>query len=349
MTEFKTDFKDIYRDIDRWMKLHGTPGKLSSGTPVLFGGSKATAYVTNLYFEHEAWDALVARYAETTSWSAVPEFVRLNDTLVRRGDVRRLKRLWGSVIAEMKSGFWEFHTHCRRARVPGSIESQFYEGERDETLLTHEWAELLYTVEHTRRLMLQLGETDYARQLAEDYARIERGERGKKLAKPILRAMDEDCFWELIEIARRQSGSAAEQKERLLSSLEAFKAGEISKFGKLLAEKMNALYRWDVWALAHIALGGCSDDMFEYFRAWLILQGRELFEAALADVERLGPKIPHGETSVEGLLGIVATAYENRSGKPLRAKTKEPPTPAGKPWEEADLPVRYPALTAYFP
>jgi hypothetical protein len=51
--------------------------------------------------------------------------------------------------------------------------------------------------------MIDLGETDYALRLSEDYKCIEQETRGKKLPKPVDRAIDENCFWELIETAQR--------------------------------------------------------------------------------------------------------------------------------------------------
>lgn len=42
-----------------------------------------------------------------------------------------------------------------------------------------------------------------------------------------------------------------------------------------------------LWAAACVANGGCSGDGFDYFRAWLIAQGREVFERAVADPNAL--------------------------------------------------------------
>jgi hypothetical protein len=62
-------------------------------------------------------------------------------------------------------------------------------------------------------------------------------------------------------------------------------------------------------------------------------------------VTKLSAHVPSGEeTQAEGLLFAPAIAYENRAGKPMRpAKTKAPKI-LGKPWEESELPSRYPEL-----
>lgn len=36
-------------------------------------------------------------------------------------------------------------------------------------------------------------------------------------------------------------------------------------------------------------MGGCSDDTFDYFRGWLLYQGKETYEACIEDPERLIP------------------------------------------------------------
>jgi hypothetical protein len=46
-------------------------------------------------------------------------------------------------------------------------------------------------------------------------------------------------------------------------------------------------YTNPLWAAAYLINGGCSDDGFEYFRGWLIAQGREVFERVVADPDAL--------------------------------------------------------------
>ena len=45
--------------------------------------------------------------------------------------------------------------------------------------------------------------------------------------------------------------------------------------------------RDSLWAVAYIVLGGCSDDGFDYFRFWLIAQGRKVFYNALENADTL--------------------------------------------------------------
>ena len=73
------------------------------------------------------------------------------------------------------------------------------------------------------------------------------------MPKPIDRAMDDACFWELIEETKKNSSSTAEQMELLLAELEAFKPMAIKKFYRILRGKIEELYHWDVWAVAYLA------------------------------------------------------------------------------------------------
>jgi hypothetical protein len=43
--------------------------------------------------------------------------------------------------------------------------------------------------------------------------------------------------------------------------------------------------RSSLWAAAYVINGGCSDDGFDYFRAWLMLQGQGTFGQAVADLD----------------------------------------------------------------
>jgi hypothetical protein len=340
MPEFKTDFQNVTKDAIRWLETHG-PRSTMDGTQMK-GLLDIRRYVISRYHEHEAWDPLIEHLkVETNQWSEVPELTRLIDALWERRDAVRLKRLLGSMIERHKGSFWSHRSFCLEGRVAGTIESELYKAGDEETLSRNK-SELLQLLQHTSRIMADLGELEYARKVDEEIPYIEREER-KKLPKAIDRAMDEACFWELIESAKLGSQSTDEQMELLETSLQAFKAAEIKKFQRILENQLDALLHWDVWALGYIAMDGCSDDSFDYFRCWLILQGRSVVAAALEDVESLD-RLPAGRLAAEELLSLPAAAYESRSGKPLRSARRKAKPVKGEDWEESDLERRYPTL-----
>jgi len=333
MDEFKPTFSNVEKDIERYLEQFGVRDTLSNGTSVIRGFDKAQRTILDQYYRQQAYDALVA-YLLTFNWELGNGILLLDlsDALVRKNDVRRLKRLWHGVIAKQKIHFWQYQAS---RVVSGTVAEATAKAK----------ARILGTLKTVRELMLQLGDAQEAQKLNDDMARIEKEEKGKALPKPIDRLMDENCFWDIIEKTKRNASSSAEQIELLIAELELFKATEIGKFHKLLQQTMAELYHWDLWAVAYLAQGGCSDDAFEAFPPWIILQGPAVYQLALKDVTKLSAHVPAGEeTQADGLLFAPAIAYENRAGKPMRPGKAKALKIRGKPLEEAELQSRYPEL-----
>ncbi len=96
--------------------------------------------------------------------------------------------------------------------------------------------------------------------------------------------MDEIRFWQLIGEVR-ESGAAGVQT--LIAKLSELPPDEILAYQKYFYDAMNASYTSTLWAAAYIIAGGCSDDSFSDFRAWLIMQGQTTFWQVVADPEVL--------------------------------------------------------------
>jgi hypothetical protein len=164
-----------------------------------------------------------------------------------------------------------------------------------------------------------------------------------------LKTMDLAEFWTLI--GKSRAADCEEHAENLSELLGRKPAQEIIDFDRLFRERLDEAYRWDLWAVAYIVNGGCSDDGFEYFRSWLIGQGRAYFEAALREPERAADNArPGAEAECEDLLYAAAGAYESKTGDSdmPRARAKAPAGPAGEPWDEDGVEELYPALAKKF-
>ncbi len=97
--------------------------------------------------------------------------------------------------------------------------------------------------------------------------------------------------------------------DALKDKLEAMGAPEIKKFQKYFLEKMNELYSWDVWALVYIVCKGCGDDGFDYFCAWVISKGQEVFEAVRdTQIDKL-KDIFEEDPQFEGFIYVAKEAY----------------------------------------
>ncbi|MEV7783413.1 DUF4240 domain-containing protein [Kitasatospora sp. NPDC088351] len=102
--------------------------------------------------------------------------------------------------------------------------------------------------------------------------------------------MNTQQFWKLIEEARSQvpapdNGDAVARRATALLALRP--AEEIVAAQQILWNLMADSYRAPLWGAAYMINGGCSDDGFDYFRGWLITQGRATFESVIADPDRL--------------------------------------------------------------
>lgn len=82
---------------------------------------------------------------------------------------------------------------------------------------------------------------------------------------------------------------------------------------------------WNLWGAAYVINGGCSDDCFEYFRGWLVLQGRETFERALANPDSLAvhPQL-EGAAELEEVLYVARTVYQAKTGKEPQVSVQRP-------------------------
>jgi hypothetical protein len=160
--------------------------------------------------------------------------------------------------------------------------------------------------------------------------------------------MTEELFWKILEKTRHGAGDSDEQGDRILDTLAQFDESDLVAFDQLLDQRLAACHRWDLWAVAFIAKGGCSDDAFEYFQCWLVSQGRKYFESALANPPAAAKRIaPGDEAEFERLRSLAIEAYEAKTGRNdfLEKAKRVAWTLEGDPWEEEDLPKLYPRLS----
>lgn len=169
-------------------------------------------------------------------------------------------------------------------------------------------------------------------------------------------------FWSVVEQARARAedpSDAEEVAQRTLRLLVELPAAEVATLAQPLWDLRAVSYRWDLWGAAYLLNGGCSDDGFEYFRGWLIAQGREVFERALQDpdvladltlVRRAATASDPFDFECESMYGVVWDAYQALTG------TMELPNPVvghypplEMPWDfddEQEVRRRLPHLAA---
>ncbi|MDX2708138.1 DUF4240 domain-containing protein [Streptomyces sp. PA03-6a] len=144
--------------------------------------------------------------------------------------------------------------------------------------------------------------------------------------------MDETEFWEIVDSTREAAGGDPEEHADLLvERLTQLDPESVVDFARHFESRFNRAYRWDVWGAADLMLGGAGDDAFDFFRCWLIGQGRHVFEGAVHDPDSLAEMTDSFDPEVDGDaedLGYAADeAYEQLTGVRL-PDLDLPPQPA---------------------
>ncbi|MFG0333673.1 MAG: DUF4240 domain-containing protein [Maioricimonas sp. JB049] len=164
--------------------------------------------------------------------------------------------------------------------------------------------------------------------------------------------MDRDVFWKMVEQGREASaGDCEHQAEWIQRELEKLPPEAILDFQRHYSDMEAESYTWNLWGAAYLIHGGCSDDGFDYFRGWLIAQGREPFEKALADPDSLAdlPQLEE-DAECEDILYVGYSAYREVTGNELPALERELPE-LGQGWDfddDGEMRTRYPKLFAMF-
>ncbi|OON77705.1 DUF4240 domain-containing protein [Streptomyces tsukubensis] len=170
--------------------------------------------------------------------------------------------------------------------------------------------------------------------------------------------MDETEFWEIVDSTREAAeGDPEEHADLLVERLLRTDPDAVLDFARHFEFRYHRAYRWDLWGAAAVLLGGADDDAFDYFRCWLIGQGREVFEGALHDPDDLAELLDDFDDEVDGdaeELGYAADeAYEQLTGAvaPDLGVAPGPDDPVGTPVDVTDekaLARRYPLLWERF-
>lgn len=170
--------------------------------------------------------------------------------------------------------------------------------------------------------------------------------------------MDETEFWELVDTTREAvEGDPEDHADLLVERLVQLDPDAVLDFARHFEARYNRAYRWDLWGAAWVLLDGVSDDAFDFFRCWLIGQGREVFEGAVHDPDSLADLLDDFDEDLDGdgeELGYAADeAYEQLTGvvAPDLGIPPAPPEPEGTPLDfenESVLAERYPKLWERF-
>src|SRR5262245_21164618 len=133
-------------------------------------------------------------------------------------------------------------------------------------------------------------------------------------------------FWRLVEAARGSLPPTADgdQVAAAIGDLMVeMSPEEIAAYDQPLWDLMDVSYTDPLWGAAYIVQGGASDDAFDYFRGWLIAQGRAVFERVVAVPDSLadhpaiiaGAAVGEADVEAESMLAVVYRAYRRATGE----------------------------------
>jgi hypothetical protein len=154
--------------------------------------------------------------------------------------------------------------------------------------------------------------------------------------------MDTNRFWNIVERAKGHGGEAG-HTARLRKELKSLSHREVMEFVRHYLSFYHRAGKGDVWAAGMLLNGGHgTDDGFEYFRNWLIAQGRSVYESALVNPDSLAAAVadmtedgPSAEWETYGYAG--ADIYSEKTGRNVYEDLAESVTSNAPATEEEDF------------
>jgi len=128
--------------------------------------------------------------------------------------------------------------------------------------------------------------------------------------------MSKDAFWELIAEAKKDCGQDLDASaDWLYGRLTELGPRQAQDFHDIMHGYLDLAQQYGLGSAASVLCGGCSDDGFTDFRAWLIAQGKEVYLAALKDPDSLADVEPYGWCQFEELSYVGCTALASLTGQ----------------------------------
>nr|WP_246580331.1 DUF4240 domain-containing protein [Deinococcus aestuarii] len=159
-----------------------------------------------------------------------------------------------------------------------------------------------------------------------------------------------EAFWRVIESARGESGGDLERQTKLIEEhLMKSNASEIVAFQKQFDALMDKANTWDLMAACYLINGEAFDGIFDCFCAWLVMRGKEFYEATVESPESLAdfPEFQLYKVMWCEITELPERIYREKVGR-YTGLRRDYTNLKGSPWEEDELWKRYPRLWATF-
>lgn len=103
-----------------------------------------------------------------------------------------------------------------------------------------------------------------------------------------------DLYWQIIENSLDTADSLAQQEENLIKELIRLTPEDIIGFKLRTEFLLFQSYQSELWCAATIMNEECSEEGFDFFRLWLISQGKDIFTDAIMNPDLLAKYFDEG-------------------------------------------------------
>lgn len=284
---------------------------------VIKGASReAMLILTQDYVQAKKFDEIIEYLLR--EWDAGGGYIyfdEVSEGLLSLGEIDRLTKMWTVLIGYRKRN-----------------------NSRDESLLA---------MNHFLDVLQKVGDADRIRALVEEIELFASEKKGQ-FPDTETRDVSEESFWDIIGETKKEALHPILRAEVLEKKLLRFPPSELEKFEVLFQEKMDLSFTWDLWAIAYMCFDGCSSDGFEEFRAWLISEGKDVFESLVSNPESI-VNLKLEPRQLEPLLYVTQKAYRLKTRRNIPGQKKSALAPRGDRWleDENELKLRYPRIWKY--
>lgn len=131
--------------------------------------------------------------------------------------------------------------------------------------------------------------------------------------------LDESIFWDIVDKSLKNSNDEYHQISFLVKEIEKLSLKEIVGFRLRTDKLLYDTYNAKMWCAGYLMNGGCSDDVFDYFRNWVISRGKEVFYNAKQNPDSLISEYIEGKEyyDFEDFWYVALTAFNNKTGEDL--------------------------------
>lgn len=163
--------------------------------------------------------------------------------------------------------------------------------------------------------------------------------------------MNHDDFWKIIESCKKPNDDYCEEQIWLIKeNLMQLPLTDVVEFARILDDYCAQAYNNRLWAAAYLLNGGASDDGFFYFRCWVIAQGKEVFQNALAQPDSLAEVDFTVDPQAEDLLYVARAVYAARTDQEFPFQFRESfdleLAEADFEWDEDSVEAQFPRIVA---